>query len=99
MAPVADWPLESPARLAMSVNVNRDHHLRPSAQAAEEVSGDLHPAIFTARQVLPVRRFRACADADACIHPGSAKIPANVARRDPHPGIVANPLDLAGIGR
>jgi hypothetical protein len=99
MAPVADWPLESPARLAMSVNVNRNHHLRSSAQAAEEVAGDLHPAIFAAQQVLPVCRFRACADAGACIHPGSAKIPANVARRDPHPGIVANPLDLAGVRR
>jgi hypothetical protein len=31
MVQVADWPLESPARLAMSVNVNRNHHLRSSA--------------------------------------------------------------------
>lgn len=84
---------------AASIEVNRNHRLRPAAQAAEEVAGNLHPAIFAAQQVLPVGRFRALADAGAGLHPGSAKVAAKAARRNPHLGIVANALDLAGVGR
>jgi hypothetical protein len=47
----------------VSIDVNHNHRLRPALQPAEEVAGNLHPAIFAAQQVLPVCRFRALADA------------------------------------
>src|SRR6516162_2207590 len=82
--------------MTASIDLDSNHRLLVTHQAAEEISQNFYQAILPRQQLLTISSLVILADAGAPIDPGAADVPAHAARCNTDPGIVANALHLAG---